>query len=300
MSLQAVRRPISQLPILAKISVPGSPDWVAVSEDAIWISNIARDNITRIDPRTNTVVANVAVGREPCSGLGLGFGSVWVPCCGDARVDRVDVATNKVVASIAATVASSEGAIAVGPSGVWLPADKQGTVVHIDPATNTIVGSVKTAPGSFAATAGDNAIWVTSTEHDLLSRIDPTIRQVTAQIAVGSRPHFLAVGEGAVWTLNQGDGTVSRVDPATNNVIATIEAEIPGTGGDIAAGEGFIWLTSLSETPTGKPLTKIDPATNKVVVQFVGRGGDALRVGNGAIWMCSFFLQEVWHVSLQL
>jgi hypothetical protein len=46
------------------------------------------------------------------------------------------------------------------------------------------------------------------------------------------------------------------------------------------------------------PLTKIDPPTNKVVVQFVGAGGDALRVGLGRIWLCSFFLEEAWHVSL--
>ena len=86
---------------------------------------------------------------------------------------------------------------------------------------------------------------------------------------------------------------MSRVDPLTNQLVATIEAEVPGPGGDIAFGEGFVWVTALADKPTGKPLTKIDPATNKVAVQFVGRGGDALRVGRGAIWMCSFFLEEV-------
>jgi hypothetical protein len=48
------------------------------------------------------------------------------------------------------------------------------------------------------------------------------------------------------------------------------------------------------------PLTQIDPVTNQVVVQYVGQGGDALRIGHGAIWMCSFFLQEVWRVPLPL
>src|SRR5204862_2357729 len=97
------------------------------------------------------------------------------------------------------------------------------------------------------------------------------------------------------WALNQGDGSVSRVDPKTNQVVATIQAGIPGKGGDISVGEGFVWVTAQNV-----PLTKIDPATNKVVVQFVGDGGDALRVGQGAIWLCSFFLEEAWHVSLNL
>jgi virginiamycin B lyase len=99
-------------------------------------------------------------------------------------------------------------------------------------------------------------------------------------------------GQGAIWTLNQGDGSVSRIDPKTNQVVATIEAGIPGAGGDISFGEGFVWVTAKNV-----PLTKIDPVTNKIVVQFVGTGGDALRVGEGAIWLCSFFLEKAWHVS---
>jgi len=284
MDLHSVQRPISALPILAKISIPGSPDWVAIDRDAVWISNLPKNNVARIDPAQNKVVATVGVGRAPCSGLGVGFGSVWVPCCGDCRIDRVDVTTNKVVASIATTLADSEGAIGVGASGVWMTADPQGTLLHIDPATNQIVARVRTVPGSFGAAVAEDAVWVTSTEKNLLCRVDPVRHEVMAQ---------LSVGQGAVWTLNQGDGTVSRVDPATNKVVAVIEAGIPGVGGDISVGEGFVWVTAKNI-----PLTKIDPSTNKVVVQFVGRGGDALRVGQGAIWLCSFFLEEAWHVSL--
>jgi virginiamycin B lyase len=295
MNLHRVQRPISELPILAKIPIPGSPDWIAIGSNAVWISNIDKNNISRIDPSTNKVVANVDVGSAPCSGLGIGFGSVWVPCCGSARIDRVDGITNQVVASIPTTIADSEGAIGVGESGVWMPADAQGTLVHIDAATNKIVGQAKTVPGSFAAATQAGAVWVTSTAVNLLSRIDPSNHEVVAQIPVGPKPRFLAVGEGAVWTLNQGDGSVSRVDPDTNQVVATIEAGIPGAGGDISVGEGFVWVAAKNI-----PLTKIDPATNKVVVQFVGRGGDALRVGGGAIWLCSFFLEEAWHVSLNI
>lgn len=37
--LKAVRQPMSGLRALAKIPVPGSPDWVAIG-GSIWISNI--------------------------------------------------------------------------------------------------------------------------------------------------------------------------------------------------------------------------------------------------------------------
>ena len=35
-----------------------------------------------IDPKTNMRVATVKLQGEPCSGLALGFGSLWVPLCG--------------------------------------------------------------------------------------------------------------------------------------------------------------------------------------------------------------------------
>jgi hypothetical protein len=38
-------------------------------------------------------------------------------------------------------------------------------------------------------------------------------------------------------------------------------------------------------------------STNKVVAQFVARGGDAVRVGHGSVWLCSFKLKELWRVD---
>ena len=55
--LHLVQRPISALPILAKIPIPGSPDWVGIGNGAVWISNIDKNNISRIDPTKNKVVA---------------------------------------------------------------------------------------------------------------------------------------------------------------------------------------------------------------------------------------------------
>ena len=78
-----------------------------------------------------------------------------------------------------------------------------------------------------------------------------------------------------MWTINQGDGSISRVDIKTNKVVATIEAGIPGGGGEIAVGEGSVWVTSFEY-----PITRIDVATNKVVQQFYGDGGDAIRFGH--------------------
>jgi virginiamycin B lyase len=93
------------------------------------------------------------------------------------------------------------------------------------------------------------AVWVSSTEHDLVSRVHPMELKVTAEIRVGPSPRFMACTNTDVWVLNQGDGTVSRIDAASNQVVATIDAGVPGQGGDIAVGEGFVWV-SIVDIPS--------------------------------------------------
>jgi len=286
-----VQIPIAQLKPEAVYDVPGTPDWLAIDDD-MWVSNSPKGTVSRLDSKTSTVVATVATGRRPCSGLAVGFASLWVPNCGDQTLSRVDLKTNAVTATIQTTIGSSEGGIATGASSVWLVIDKRGTLVRFDPATNKPVAEIQVPRGSYGIAFGEGAVWVTSTDGNSLTRVDPATNLIVETIPVGKAPRFLAVGEGGVWTLNQGDGSVSRIDPKTNKVVATIEAGIPGDGGEITAGEGSVWATVF-----GIPITRIDPSTNKVVQQFVGPGGDAIRVGRGAIWLSNLQQGNVWRLD---
>ena len=73
----------------------------------------------------------VAAGKRPCSGLAIGFGSLWVPTCGDQTtaqsIARVDLKSGKVTATVETTVSHSEGGIAIGIR------DGRGTALRIDP-----------------------------------------------------------------------------------------------------------------------------------------------------------------------
>ena len=286
-----VQIPMSRLKPDAVFEVPGAPDWIAIDE-SVWISNKPKDSLTRIDPKTNKIAEVVLVGKGPCAGLALGFGSLWIPNCGDQNIARLDLKTGKIVATMPTAIADSEATIAAGPDSIWLMTDSKSTLARFDPATNKLVAEAYLPPGSYAAAFGEDAVWVTSTEKNLLARVDPHTNLVIETIPVGPAPRFLAIGEGSIWTLNQGDGTVSRVDPKTNKVIATIEVGVPGEGGDIAVGEGSVWVTSFDF-----PLSRIDPASNKVVQQFVGEGGDAVRVGLGSVWLTNLKGQKVWRID---
>ncbi|MDX1984962.1 MAG: hypothetical protein SFV51_32115 [Bryobacteraceae bacterium] len=287
-----VQRPMANLTPEAVFPVEGVPDWLVVTEDAVWVSNKPKNTIHRMDPKTNKVVATITVGKKPCSGITAGFGSVWVPNCEDQTVSRVDMKENRVVATIAVGPAHTEGGIAASPDSIWILSDAKGTLSRIDPDTNKVVAEVMVPKGSFACAYGEGAVWVTSTEKSLVARVDPATNLVTHTVEVGPQPRFLTVGDGSVWTLNQGDGTVSRVDAKTSRLITNIEVGIPGGGGEIAFGEGSVWITVFQI-----PVTRIDPANNKVVQQWVGAGGDAIRVGHGSVWLSNLREQNVWRLS---
>jgi YVTN family beta-propeller protein len=228
----------------------------------------------------------------------LGFGSVWVANCQDQSLYRINRETARVEATIATGLADRRGelSVAVGAGSVWVLTDTAGILSRVDPATNQVIAQIKVAPNSFAAVFGFGAVWITNTGAPRTSapgavqRIDPSTNRVVATIPVGPTPRFLAAGEGGVWTLNQADGTVSRIDPATNAVVATIQADVPGFGGDIAAGAGRVWVRA------GKVLLQaIDPASNRVVERYgPPAGSGAVRVAGNFVWVTAHDIQTVW------
>jgi virginiamycin B lyase len=283
---------------VATLVLEGYPDWMEIGFGSLWVSNAGIGAVQRIDLVTNKVVAEVKVKR-PCAAMDAGYDSVWVASHGEKSIIRIDAKANKVAAAIPVMIADSEGSIAAGEGGVWALTDKKGILSRIDPATNKVVAQIEVKPHSYAAMAGYRAIWVTNTgeprskDNGSVQRIDPKNNAVVATIPVRSQPRFLAVGEGAVWVLNQTDGTVSRIDPETTKVVATIEAGVPGLGGDIAAGEGAVWVRGSKVL-----LAVIDPKTNKVVKRFgPAMGSGAVRAGKGRVWVSAHDVKKVWALN---
>ncbi|HWQ31369.1 MAG TPA: glutaminyl-peptide cyclotransferase [Blastocatellia bacterium] len=286
-----VRIAMTALKPEAVYEVPGAPDWLAIDE-SVWVSNYPKNTVAKLDPKSSKVLATITVGSKPCSGLAVGFGSLWVPLCGDQALARVDLKEGKVTATIPIGIADSEGGLAAGAESIWLMTDKKGTLARIDPATNKVVAEIQVPAGSYTVAFGEGAVWVTGTGSNVLTRINPETNLVVETIPVGKAPRFLTIGGGYVWTLNQANGDVSKVDPKTNKVVETIEVGVPGPGGEIAFGEGSVWVTSFEF-----PITRIDPASGKVVQQFAGEGGDAIRVGLGSVWLSNIRAGTVWRLD---
>jgi virginiamycin B lyase len=292
-STPGVRREMSSITPIAVFPAEGTPDWQVMTEDAVWVTNGPKNTVHRLDPKTNKVAAVVTVGKRPCAGLAAGFGAVWVPNCGDKTVSRIDTKTNQVIATVPVGPAVSEGGIAASPEGVWLVTDAKGVLSKIDPATNMVSGEVTVPANSAGVTFGEGYVWVTTPGTNMLTGVDPKAGKVVYSVEVGPGPRFVAAGAGSAWTLNQGDGTISRVDAKTGKLVKNIEVGLPGTGGELAFGAGHVWATGFEI-----PISEIDPATNAVVKQWFGPGGDSLRIGFDSIFLSNLRDGNVWRISL--
>lgn len=293
--VKEVQVPFASIKPSATIKIGGTADWVLVTDDAVWVASTKPYAVFRIDPATNKIVATVKVSGEACSGLAFGFGSIWVPICGEKpELVRIDGAKNTVSGTLPIAPAAPEGGIATSEDSVWIVTDKNGTLNRIDPSTNSVRQRISIPPGSYNPVFSNGIVWITGVESSVLTAVDADSGKVLESVAVGLKPRFLAAGGGSIWTLNQGDGTVSRVDERNRKVTATIRVGIPGAGGDIGYGGESVWPTVF-----GVPLTRVDASTNKVFRQWVGEGEDSLRCGFGSVWISDYKKGLLSRIALQ-
>ena len=74
----------------------------------------------------------------------------------------------------------------------------------------------------------------------------------------------------------------------------TVALGIPGHGGDLDYGAGFVWASMMDV-----PITMIDGRTDNVRRQWVGRGGDAVRFGFDSIWVTDYHRGLLWRIPAE-
>jgi len=302
--VKEVQIPFASIKPEAIFEIGEDADWVQITDDAVWVASSKPASVHRIDPKTNKEVAIVPVPGDPCAGLVFGFASLWVPLCAKQEraeqsrgkqnsIVRVDPRTNQISTTLPIGPAGPEGGITASNDSIWIVTDSAGTLVRIDPVTNRARQKLSIAPGSYNPLFSEGMIWITGGSADILTAVDASSGAVLATIRVGPKPRFLAAGGGSIWTLNQGDGTVTRVDAQSKKVTATVIVGIPGSGGDIAFGAGSVWTSVF-----GVPLTAIDGKIAKVLRQWVGAGGDELRVGHDSVWLTDYKRGTLSRIAL--
>jgi streptogramin lyase len=189
--------------------------------------------------------------------------------------------------------AHGEGAIAISNGSVWFVADPDKHSAQLSRLRGHVIATKKVGADSAVVTAGLGAIWVTSSGDSRVYRVNPSTLTINTKIGVPATPRFTTIGAGSVWVLSQSDGSISRIDPNRNKVIATIAPGVPGAGGDIAYGGGYIWAAAA-----GTPLIRIDPKSNTVLEEYSNyKGADAIRFGFGSVWISDHGKGDVWRID---
>lgn len=280
----------SQLNIVATYpSVAG--DWMCFAFGSLWVPSSGK--LVRLDPTQQAVVASIPASGNFCNASPTD-NQMWVASVFDGTLYRIDAATNAVTGTFSVPMATdSEGSFAVTDSGVWVVTSnggtRSGTLTKVDRGTGQVIADITVADDSHGIAAQGNNVWVTSYSGNSVTEVDATTNAVIKVITVDSGPRFIAGGENGVWVLSQGTGTVAHIDPSTGTVVAEINAKTPGSGGDIAAGGGSVWVSAF-----GKPVTRIDPLHDVVLEAFSGNGfGDAIRAGGGFVWVSGGSISQI-------
>ena len=189
-----------------------SEGGIACSRDAVWMAtNEAGDKVVRIDPKTNTVAAEIPVVAGSHT-VDFGEGAVWVTQSKGKLLSRIDPKTNKVTDTI--EVGPQPRFLTVGEGFVWTLNQGDGTVSKVYPKTRKVVATISVGiPGDGGEiSAGGGAVWITVFQIPI-SRIDPKTHKVTHQYA-GPGGDAILYAHGSIWLCNLREQNVWRLDPA--------------------------------------------------------------------------------------
>jgi YVTN family beta-propeller protein len=277
--------------VVDEIPVGGRPAGPAVGEGAVWVGNRDEKTLLRIDARSRDVVSRIGLGETPTD-VEVGGGSVWV--LSDEALIQVDPAINDIVKKVPLARGNGQrwSQMEVGPNAVYicrcLPIP--GGLVRIDAATMARASVHRGPVGTIAY--GEGAVWAqTGYEADSIERIEPQTNAVVATIPLGRIGELhgyrtrITVGEGAVWVATQ--ESVWKIDPASNRIVAGVHFG-PKAEGNVAAGEGAVWVLSFNE----RALFRVDPESLTEVKKiplgpliYPVSVWDGIAVGEGAVWV---------------
>ena len=219
--------------IVRRIALDAWPYDLFEHEGELWIIDYEHDALTRMNRRTEEVMAKIQV--EKPTDVVVGEGAVWAtvhvgragqfePIPGnEGRIARIDPATNEVVALL--DVGPRPYFLATGFGAAWTGNATGASVSRIDAVTNEVTTIPISQDGAFDIEVVGDSVWVIVGEQywappcdpdtSFFVRIDPTTSTVRERIAFPC-PGSLTVDGDRLWVSGSGkDGpVVALFEPA--------------------------------------------------------------------------------------
>jgi len=169
-----------------------SRQHIAAAEDAVWAINPDL-SVSRIDPRTNRIVARI--DDVKAENIAVGEGEVWLTE-GD-RLVEIDPSVNK-VARRGRLGADSLSGLAIGAGAVWAVDPLAGNLWRVDSGSNPTKRAIPLETWVAGVSFGEGAVWVTNEIGDVVYRFDPHTG-TPKQVGEATSPRAVDAGDGALW-----------------------------------------------------------------------------------------------------
>ena len=185
--------------IATGIANPAGELNVVAGAGSIWVASEEKGVIARVDPRTNTVTASIAVNPGTYY-LAFGHGALWAVSGKGQSIQRIDPRTNTVVKTTA--LGKEPGFLAAGAGAVWVQEQGDGTVARIDPNSGDVSGRVKvgTALKWGDIDTGGGMVWLRTTEDQTFVVIEPTSMTIRARVGKAEGSGALRYTGKGLWT----------------------------------------------------------------------------------------------------
>ena len=238
--------------VTARVFFARRPALLTVAFGAIWVNGMGNGPLVRVDPRAQTVGAEIRSGRFG-GGMVAAGGSLWAS--GGKSVIQIDPKSNRVLATVRVPGEGPWG-ITATPNAIWAALPDKGAVARIDLRSHDVrLTSVGRTP--YAVSADRDAVFVTSYNSHRLSRLDPRTGRVIATTSVDEHPYWIEETGGSLWV--GAVGVVYRINPRTLRPTAKIDI-----GQDFATltadGRGCVWAAE----GTSAEVSCIDTRLNRV------------------------------------
>jgi YVTN family beta-propeller protein len=267
--------------VTGTIGLEEGPGSVAVSADAVWVTNPDVGTVTRIDPNEQAIVDSIQVGENP-TGIAVGEDAVWVVESGGRSVSRISPDTNAVVGD-PIRVGNGPAGIAFGEGSVWVTNRFDGTISRIDSKRGEVVKTIPVGLDPRGIVTGFGSVWVGLAGSNTVVRIDPQSNERTGVVGVGNAPGSLAVSADAVWVANTLDDTVMRISPDTNSVVGTVQVGDGPSG--IAVVDGIVWVANEADATLSRIEPGETPSQSSVGQMVVGSVPQGIAGVNDGLWV---------------
>jgi hypothetical protein len=264
---------------VADIPMDAIPGWewgnggIAFGGGSVWVTGGGRIDgqgpaqgmLSRIDPSTNTMTAEIPVGGESAADVVVDASGVWALVSGDQmQVVHVDPATNTVVSTTDIGERYGRHIFSIGGRIIALTnkthVDQGGGVgvtpnyvmSVIDPSSGQLILQ-QPLNGFATAAAGDGALWVGGNS---LVQLDPTTGDAISTFDISFGPAVIA--DGGIWDYSTGKrGTLDWFDIATGKVEVSVQLDPGRDPISIAVSPGAVWVLNYDGT-----LTRVDVSSN--------------------------------------